>query len=620
MIKQGCINTGRNEILMLTVFFIYLLGAANAATIYVNSSYTGNLSNGSYDYPYPTITLAIANSVDGDVIIVQPGFYNETVKITKSLTIIGNITGGSFPVVYGNYDNNDYITDANGTILYYGCVTRILPSDVVKYGIPYDGSVIFINSTKDVVISNLNITHSRKYRNDAGIKILNSVNVTVNNTIISNACDGVYSRNSSNVTINNVTAPDVGKWAFKGGYGRNGNSIAGEDIRFAKIYDTIGDIWLGYYAPVKNITIRGAFADGYYFNLFVSGEDIDVANSIFKGASNLDIFVKNSKNYLFRNVNFTARVDIDGVSNINLKRFVSSFNVSGYIIDLYNITGTIVGNQSCVRFYYPENVTTILQLLGISEMNITLYYYNETTKLFEPVNATLNASLNYVEACLTHFSTYALGYISSQSPPQPSKPKPISTPSPSDGGGGGGSVVYKPYLSLYPKHFKSYNTFIVYGDDAADEDILTAMDIANYLGFPKTRIKKASELTVIDREKNLILIGGAAVNQIVADLNDRGKLRYRYENRDGHKFWVYVFENRVYSDQQSYVIEVLRNPYTSYKSRFIIVVAGLTRDGTMKAGKLLVNTNLKPEKVWLQPKERLPDISVLTSWEERGSD
>jgi len=603
-----------HHLLLFALLPILFLPVAYAQTLYVDASYAGNFSNGSLEYPYTTITQAIADANAGDLIIIQSGTYNESLVITKPLTLKGN---GSV-TIHGN--NTDYIAG------YYGCNVLILPSDVERYNVSLRGNVIEIVNTSNVTLENLNINHSRLYRHDSGVWIKNASNITLINLNISDTCDGVYTEDVTNLTVRNVNADDVGYWR---GYGRNpeestllqrtGFSLFALGVNSSEIVDFRGDLVLGgtpvEHKPVKAIKVLRAIAKGFYNNLWLRGEDIEVRDSVFSGAKNLDIFATNVKNHLFSNITFSTRVDVNGVKSLDIRRFNATAGLPSLdlTIDLYNLTGTIEGNQSCVRFYYDEAVNNQLSLLGITEANITLYYLNESTNEWEPINATVNTSVNYVEACLTHFSTYALGYIApaSQREPAPT-PQPVTT---GGGGGGGGSwTPPKPYLSLYPKHFK-YITYIVYGENASYEDKKVALKIAEFLGLSDRYVKKDSELKSYDRDKNLILVGGMVANAIVKELNDEGLLTYRYKNIDGAMLWGYSHNGTTYDNQGAYVIEVLKNPYTSYRSRFIMVVAGLTREGTQKAGELLTDPRLKPKDVWLKPERVLPDKSALASWE-----
>ena len=68
-------------LLSIVVGGIVLSGIANATIIYVDDDGGGD---------YLTISEAVANAVDGDVIIVAPGTYVEEVIVDVSVTIAGS--------------------------------------------------------------------------------------------------------------------------------------------------------------------------------------------------------------------------------------------------------------------------------------------------------------------------------------------------------------------------------------------------------------------------------------------------------------------------------------------------------------------------------------------------
>jgi hypothetical protein len=60
---------------------------AQARIIYVNGLYTGDVQDGSAQYPYKTVVGAIINAADGDVIIIQAGDYHESLVMNKNLLV-----------------------------------------------------------------------------------------------------------------------------------------------------------------------------------------------------------------------------------------------------------------------------------------------------------------------------------------------------------------------------------------------------------------------------------------------------------------------------------------------------------------------------------------------------
>jgi len=132
------------------------LSADTADTIYVPDDYS-------------TIQQAIDAADSGDTIIVKSGIYYENVNVNKQLVLKGIDTGNGKPIV-----------DARG-----------------------HGSVITLSSD-GITLEGFTITNSGNSWGDAGIKVLSSNNLIINNNISNNNWDAIYlSPFSRNNTIKN---------------------------------------------------------------------------------------------------------------------------------------------------------------------------------------------------------------------------------------------------------------------------------------------------------------------------------------------------------------------------------------------------------------------------------
>jgi len=143
----------------------------NENIIFVDQRNANGPWTGSEQYPLQRISEAITMADPYDTIFIQKGIYNETLQITFPIRLIGN----QLPVIDGRY---------NHTVL----------------------SVL----SSDVYISNLCISHSNGYENDAGVYIKQSTNVTISNCIIHHTKTGIFLNESNQILIND-------SWIFHSG-------------------------------------------------------------------------------------------------------------------------------------------------------------------------------------------------------------------------------------------------------------------------------------------------------------------------------------------------------------------------------------------------------------------
>ncbi len=113
-----------------------------------------------------TISEAIELAVEGDTIVVLPGFYKEKIKINKSLTLIGK----DMPVISG---------DGKGTVV------RIKASGVIFKGFR-------------IIASGSNLS-----REDCAIEVMNSPGSIIEGNELDDVLFGIYVKNSPDCIIRN---------------------------------------------------------------------------------------------------------------------------------------------------------------------------------------------------------------------------------------------------------------------------------------------------------------------------------------------------------------------------------------------------------------------------------
>jgi parallel beta-helix repeat protein len=173
------------HILLMTMVLSFLLFQGSISSIevqsfhdgriiYVDISYPGTFSDGSFLHPFHRIQEALCISQDGDTISVNEGMYNESFTITTSVLLLGN----DQTVINGDYHNTVICIQAEG-----------------------------------VTLENLRIQYSGGEHTDAGIH-LNASQATLVNCTFWKTKTGLYISNSSSLSIDNCTFQNNGKGLF----------------------------------------------------------------------------------------------------------------------------------------------------------------------------------------------------------------------------------------------------------------------------------------------------------------------------------------------------------------------------------------------------------------------
>jgi len=175
--KMSVLKTFTFVFLCATLTFLYVCGAASAATIYVPDDYS-------------TIQDAVNASFPGDTIVVRDGTYAGNVFVNIPYLTIKSENGSANCVVqyvYGGYENA-FTLNADGVKIEGFTITGI-----------YSG--IYTYSDSNIISSN-NIS-SNLY----GIFLYDSSNNTISDNNISNNVEGIFLYDSSNNTIsdNNIS-------------------------------------------------------------------------------------------------------------------------------------------------------------------------------------------------------------------------------------------------------------------------------------------------------------------------------------------------------------------------------------------------------------------------------
>ncbi|MBN1949888.1 MAG: right-handed parallel beta-helix repeat-containing protein [Bacteroidales bacterium] len=165
-------------------------------TLYVDDGAATN-GSGTQSHPFQTIQDAINIACDGDIVVVMPGTYNESINYyTKSITVTSTtLDTPDNTVISTGTDKENVVTVMNQT----GGLAELIGFRI-QGGATYKSAVICKNA-------NLNISNCKIFPSDAssGIKI-NTSNVTVEHSLIQMAdCGergvGIFSEGNSRITV-----------------------------------------------------------------------------------------------------------------------------------------------------------------------------------------------------------------------------------------------------------------------------------------------------------------------------------------------------------------------------------------------------------------------------------
>ena len=151
---------------------------------------------------FASIRQAITNAVDGDTILIQTGIYKESIRVNRSITLIG--AGANKTIIVGD-KTDDVITIVSENVTIKNCGLRFAGNQTypdVDAGIDIQSDHVVIDS---VSISDCNYgtyMYGRSNHTFFNLKIINSTqrgiymnsgtNISITDTTIENSSFGVY--------------------------------------------------------------------------------------------------------------------------------------------------------------------------------------------------------------------------------------------------------------------------------------------------------------------------------------------------------------------------------------------------------------------------------------------
>ncbi|KGO84133.1 nitrous oxidase accessory protein [Flavobacterium cauense R2A-7] len=311
--------------IIFLAYFLTLSVLCQAKTILVGKN-----------HPLKSIKAAIAQSSDGDTIVVQSGTYKEgRILINKQITLIGK----HFPILDGENKSE----------------------------------VISINAD-NVVVKGFKIQNSghAALEDPCGIRVYDKSNVTVENNILDNNFFGIYIQNGKNCIIKNNTIKAYGKEEQLIGNGIHcwksenlqiiANKISGhrDGIYFEFVTNSV--IWRNISSNNIRYGLHFMFSndDSYITNVFKNNgagvavmftKNVKMFNNYFEenwGDSAYGLLLKEiADSYIFNNrfSKNTSGIYMEGTSRIKVEKNVFESNGWGMKIQASCMENEIVNNN-----------------------------------------------------------------------------------------------------------------------------------------------------------------------------------------------------------------------------------------------------------------------------------
>ncbi len=168
----------------------------NGNVLYVGGNGEGN---------YTSIQAAINVAKDGDTIYVYPGYYNESIVISKSISLIGIVENGEKPVIHGIENESALVINADKCVL----KNFVLKSKELKIA-PHISPSCVIRSNNNIIENN-----TFMYGWCSLYLYESSYNTIKNNTITKGYWEGLFTRKCSyNIFMFNKAENNMGDGLF----------------------------------------------------------------------------------------------------------------------------------------------------------------------------------------------------------------------------------------------------------------------------------------------------------------------------------------------------------------------------------------------------------------------
>ncbi len=379
-------------------------------------------------YGNTTITAALANASNGDIITVTDGIYTENVDVTKAVTIRSQ--NGSSNTNIKASSSSDHIFKVSVDNVAISGFNITGASGSLKAGIYLDGAsgcTLTNNTASDnyygiYLVSSANNTltgNTASNNSDRGICLSSSDNNTLtNNTASNNSYYGIFLESSDSNTLTNNTASDhnYGIYLFSSanntltGNTASNNSHYGIYLRSSASNTLTGNtasnnsergIYL--YSYSDNNTLTNNTASDNNYGIFLESSDSNTLTNNTANNDNVGISLDNSDSNTL--TNNTANDNVVGISlhysvNNTFTNNTASNNSDRGIYLSSSASNTLTGNMMSQNEYNLRVQSSVLTyyLNDIDTSNLVnskpVYYLTNSSDAVVPSNAGVVYAIN----------------------------------------------------------------------------------------------------------------------------------------------------------------------------------------------------------------------------------
>ncbi len=346
--KKRMMTIGVGGVIILTIMLIQNFSAGNVKGDIITVDDSGGED-------YTTIQEAIDVADDGDVIRVYPGFYNENLFITKSITLEGRLnrfqiingTGGDYVIKIGDGDN--HLSNVNIINFTLSNATKgidilnsssITISDVGIIGCFSRG--IDMHEANDIIIENSTI---RDITSGIGIEATLSESLLVRGNTIENNNIGLNFYNSDvEILSNDVTQNgDIGIRISNCNSLLRDNNISSNGDDGVYIWDIPSSqdvtlqsnlIWNNSQSGINvtminkktEVTVKDSTISDSNYGIYLNDDvEVLVINSTILESTSFDVYIGGESRLILLNTSYNStsvKISSDGDSKVIVKNFL----------------------------------------------------------------------------------------------------------------------------------------------------------------------------------------------------------------------------------------------------------------------------------------------------------
>ncbi|MDG6224201.1 MAG: fibronectin type III domain-containing protein [Candidatus Thermoplasmatota archaeon] len=297
---------------------------------------------------YSTIGAALGDAVEGDVIVIASGNYNESISVgTRSVTLRGNDTASV--LISGPYGKNSSVTAPFVTLAgmtFVGRSLNISSNDIDLTGIGFrstTGIALNIESSKSIEIDGASFSGSP----DICVNIANSSNIILGKM----ASDGSGSTICHAINVSNITFRDMDIGL---GSGSKGFIISGDSIHFHNSSITSTGRASGIHFQGTDLELNAMIIEMVGTAMHLSGSGIEIEGCF------LTMTGKN-----------THGIELSSCDNVTMNGTALFLDSGARGIEVFNVRDVMLSNTSVNMLGNGSSFLNGTHLIGCSIMDLS---------------------------------------------------------------------------------------------------------------------------------------------------------------------------------------------------------------------------------------------------------